>query len=114
MAAHILFHGNQMEETQVLFQFFVGTPGYFFECPWYFLWQSCNPGPTLEPNPGVPRNCCWGRQKTVAWRDKVRFLGVAEKHVVRELLCKQKSFGAPAELRECKEVIIFGTSILCP
>ena len=30
-----------------------------------------------------------GTTKTVAWRDKVRFLAVAEKHVVRGLLCNQ-------------------------
>ena len=53
-------------------------------------------------------------KQTVAWRDKVRFLGIAEKHVVRGLLCKQKIFGAPAELKECEEVTIFCPSILCP
>ena len=55
-----------------------------------------------------------GTTKTLAWRDKVRFLAVAQKHVVRVLLCEQKLFGVPAELRECKERIIFCTSILCP
>ena len=61
-----------------------------------------------------PKTLFFHGKQRFAWRDKVRFLGFAEKHVVRELLCKQKLFGAPAELRECKEVIIFCTSILCP
>ena len=82
------------------------------------------PGGGLRPrppgSPGIlccpetPKTLFFHKKQRVAWRDKVRFLGVAEKHVVRELLCKQKLFDAPAELRECKEVIIFCTSILCP
>ena len=67
------------------------------------------------PGGGTPPKTLFFREKQrVAWRDKVRFFGVAEKHVLRGLLCKQKLFGAPAELRECKEVTIFCTSILCP
>ena len=39
---------------------------------------------------GVPPGLLLGTTKMVAWRDKVRFLAVAEKHVVRVLFANKK------------------------
>ena len=43
---------------------------------------------------GVPPGLLLGTTKMVAWRDKVRFLAVAEKHVVRGF-CANKKFSVP-------------------
>ena len=60
------------------------------------------------------RGAAGGNDKNGPRRDKVRFLAVAETTRGARLSGKQKLFCAPTQLKECKEVIIFCTSILCP
>ena len=55
-----------------------------------------------------------GTAKTVAWRGKVRFLAVAEKTLCKQLFSKQSSFGAPAQLKDCKDITVWDSNILCP
>ena len=55
-----------------------------------------------------------GTTKTVAWRGRVRFLAVAEKTRGTRLLSKQKLFCAPTQLRDCNDITVWDSSILCP
>ena len=55
-----------------------------------------------------------GTTKTVAWRGRVRFLAVAEKTRGTRLLSKQKLFCAPTQLRDCKDITVWDSSILFP
>ena len=55
-----------------------------------------------------------GTTKTVAWRGKVRFLAVAEKTRGTRLLSKQNLFCAPTQLRDCKDITVWDSSILFP
>ena len=55
-----------------------------------------------------------GGAKTVAWRGKVRFLAVAEKARCKQLLSKQNSFCAPTQLKDCKDIAVWDSNILCP
>ena len=55
-----------------------------------------------------------GTTKTVAWRGRVRFLAVAEKTRGTRLLSKQKIFCAPTQLKDCKDITVWDSSILCP
>ena len=55
-----------------------------------------------------------GTAKTVAWRGKVRFLAVAEKTLCKQLFSKQSLFGAPAQLKDCKDITVWDSNILCP
>ena len=55
-----------------------------------------------------------GTTKTVAWRGRVGFLAVAEKTRGTRLLSKQKLFCAPTQLKDCKDITVWDSSILCP
>ena len=61
-----------------------------------------------------PENGGGWTAKTVAWRGKVRFLAVAEKARCKQLLSKQNSFCAPTQLKDCKDIAVWDSNILCP
>ena len=61
-----------------------------------------------------PRKRRRGGAKTVAWRGKVRFLAVAEKTLCKQLLSKQNSFSVPTKLKDCKDIAVWDSNILCP
>ena len=63
---------------------------------------------------GPPPKTKAGGAKTVAWRGKVRFLAVAEKTLCKQLFIKQNLFCAPTQLKDCNDIAVWDSNILCP
>ena len=71
-------------------------------------------GGGYQGSPWRPLQVAVAGRKMGSWRDKVRFVAVAEKTAMRASSWKQNIPCARTQLRDCKEVAFLRTSNLCP